>query len=122
MKFFTTTLALTCTLLSFSQDTTEQFTFPAEFEKHDAIWMAASGGLTPKNELLLKIIPILAPYITINLIVDHESTASMLEAEFKMRSIDERNVRIFVHGAEVYRNVRDPGPVFLKGNKGNLMI
>src|SRR5215471_19414037 len=109
MKFFTTTLALTCTLLSFAQDTTEQFTFPAEFERHDAIWMAASGGLTPKNELLLKIIPILVPYVTINLIVDRESTASMLDAEFKKRAIDERDVHIFVRGAEVFRNIRDLG-------------
>src|SRR5215470_17775605 len=107
MKLLMTAVALTCTLLSFAQDTSEQFTFPAEFEKHDAIWMAASGGLTPKNEILLKIIPILAPYVRINLIADHESTASMLKAEFKKRAINERDVRLFVYGGQVFRNVRD---------------
>ena len=29
---------------------------------------------------------------------------------------------MFPYGSNPYRNLRDPGPVFLKSNKGNLMI
>jgi agmatine deiminase len=103
----------------------EEFRFPAEFEKHEAIWMAwrvppTDRGLV-KAETLFQIINAIDDYVKIHLIIDHDSVSHMLHSEFKKRGINESQVQMFVF-PNPYSNVRDPGPVFLKSDKGNLMI
>ena len=112
-------------IATFSQNETEHFTFPGEFENHEAIWMA--WKLFPviakfKEETSYNVIKALTPYVKINLIVHHDSIIAILNDEFIKRGIDKSKVQMFVYGSNPYRNVRDPGPVFLKSNKGNLMI
>src|SRR5215207_6674206 len=111
--------------IAFSQTQTEYFTFPTEFEKHEAIWM---GWRTPptsrridKSETLLQLIKELTPNVKVNLFVDSDSVSNYLYEEFAIRKIDKKMVTMFVF-PNPYSNVRDPGPVFLKSNKGNLMI
>ncbi len=110
---------------AFSQKDPEYFTFPAEFEKHDAIWMswripANSRGIA-KTETILQIIKTLTPYVHVNLFIDSDSVSNYLHEEFAKRGIDKKKVTMFEF-PNPYSNVRDPGPVFLKSNKGNLMI
>jgi agmatine deiminase len=110
---------------AFSQKEPEHFTFPAEFEKHEAIWMgwritATSRGIS-KTETVLQIIKSLTPHVKVNLFVDSDSVTNYLYEEFAKRKIDKKMVTMFVF-PNPYSNVRDPGPVFLKSNKGNLMI
>ena len=111
-------------IISFSQKPAEYFSFPAEFEKHDAIWMGWRTTTTrgiDKSETLLRIIKSLTPYIKVNLFVDHDSTIETLQKEFRKIGINKNRVQMFVF-PNPYSNVRDPGPVFLRSNKGNLMI
>ena len=111
--------------VSFTQTKTQEvFTFPAEFEKHEAIWMAWKifpAAARFKEETVFDVIKALTPYVAIKLLIDHDSVSKRLYEEFKKRGIDKNKVSMFVY-PNPYRNVRDPGPVFLKSNKGNLMI
>lgn len=102
----------------------EHFTFPAEFEKHEAIWMAWKkfpAVARFKEETVFNVMKALTPYVPVKLLIDHDSVSTRLHEEFSKRGIDKSKVSMFVY-PDPYRNVRDPGPVFLKSNKGNLMI
>lgn len=123
--FFFVFLIFFININAFSQKVSEHFTFPAEFEKHEAIWMgwritATSRGIN-KSETILQIIKSLTPHVKVNLFVDSDSVSNYLYEEFAKRGIDKNKVHMFVF-PNPYSNVRDPGPVFLKSNKGNLMI
>ncbi len=107
-----------------SQNEAEHFSFPAEFEKHESIWMgwkAITNRGIDKSEALLNIIKSLTPYVKINLFIDNDSLSKYLNEQFERLGIDKSKVELFVY-PNTHSNVRDPGPVFLKSNKGNLMI
>ena len=110
---------------AFGQKEPEHFSFPAEFEKQDAVWMGWRSTITSrgldKSEDLLRIIKAVTPFVKVNLLIGHDSVRNVLYKEFEKRGIDKSRVQMFVY-ANPYSNVRDPGPVFLKSNKGNLMI
>jgi len=110
---------------AFSQKEPEHFTFPAEFEKQDAVWMGLRSTITgrglDKSEDLLRIIKAVTPFVKVNLFIGHDTIRNVLQKEFEKRGIDKNKVQMFVY-ANPYSNVRDPGPVFLKSDKGNLMI
>lgn len=125
MKYLILLLLSFSCATAFSQNEPEHFTFPAEFEKHEAIWMA--WKIFPvmakfKEETSYSVIKALTPHVKVNLIIHHDSIIAILNDEFKKRGIDKNKVQMFTYGSNPYRNVRDPGPVFLKSNKGNLMI
>jgi agmatine deiminase len=108
------------------QNESEVFSFPAEFEKQEAIWMAwksISGRGINKSEALLNIIKALTPYVRVNLFIDHDSLRADLYKQFEKLEIDKTKVELFeCPNLHWNVNVRDPGPVFLKSNKGNLMV
>ncbi len=83
MRLATATIAFLLTSITQAQsEKEEQFSFPAEWEKHDAIWMGwrtITGRGIDKSETLLRIIKSLTPYIKVNLFIDHDSTSSMLQ-------------------------------------------
>lgn len=110
---------------SFSQKESEHFTFPAEFEKQDAVWMGWKSTITSrgldKSDDLLRIMKAVTPFVKVNLLISHDSIRNVLYKEFEKRGIDKNRIQMFVY-INPYSNVRDPGPVFLKSNKGNLMI
>src|SRR5687767_2906387 len=85
---------------AFSQKEPEHFTFPAEFEKHEAIWMgwritATSRGIN-KTETVLQIIKLLTTHVKVNLFVDNDSVSNYLYEEFSKRKIDKKKVKMFV--------------------------
>lgn len=110
---------------SFAQPTPEQFTFPAEFEKQDAVWMTwldvpAFAG-EPIGNTSFEIIKNLVPYVRVNLLINDDSTRSVLQKRFLNNQIDTSKVQMIVY-KNPWFNLRDPGPVFLKGNQGHLKI
>ena len=121
------TLIISYFLLSFNtygQASPEGFTFPAEFEKHDAIWMGWKTITTrgiDKSETLLTIIKALTPTVRVNLFIDNDSLRGFLHNKFEEWNINKDQIEMFVY-PNPYSNVRDPGPVFLKNQKGNLAI
>ena len=103
----------------------EQFTFPAEWEKHEAIWMTwrmpPSSRRIAKSHTVIEIIKTLTPHVKVNLFIDNDSVVNSIYELFAIAGINKNKVQMFVYPLP-YSNVRDPGPVFLKSNKGNLMI
>jgi len=123
-KTFISLLFFLSRLIAYNQNDPEHFTFPAEFEKHEAIWMAWKifpAAAAFKEETVFNVLKALTPYVPVKLLIDHDSVTKRLHEEFNKRGIDKNKVSMFVY-PNPYRNVRDPGPVFLKSNKGNLMI
>lgn len=122
---FTISLVLILQQISFAQPTPEQFTFPAEFEKQDAVWMtwldvpAFSGK--PIGNTSFEIIKNLVPYVRVNLLVNDDSTRMLLRKRFLSNYIDTSKIQMIVY-KNPWFNLRDPGPVFLKGNQGHLKI
>ncbi len=100
MRLATATIAFLLNSITQAQSLKEeQFTFPAEFEKQDAVWMGwrtvTSRGID-KSETLLRIIKSLTPYIKVNLFIDHDSTSSMSQKEFIKEGISGKKVKMFV--------------------------
>jgi agmatine deiminase len=54
----------------------EQFTFPAEWEKHEAIWMSwrmpPSSRSIAKSHTVIEIIKTLTPHVKVNLFIDND--------------------------------------------------
>ncbi len=130
--FITLHLALIISFLipatSLAQPSTEEhFSYPAEWEKQEAVWLSwrgrsnNQGGSESKAILIVNMIKELTPYVKVNLFVDTDSTKNDVLKRLKKNGIDENKVELVVF-PNPYGNVRDPGPVFLKSNKGNLAI
>jgi agmatine deiminase len=110
---------------SFSQPTSEHFSFPAEFEKQDAVWMTWVDGTffagDSIGENILEIIKQLVPYVRVTLFVNDDSTRTYLHKRFSKNGIDVSKVNMIIY-RDPWFNLRDPGPVFLKGSHAHLMI
>ncbi len=125
-KLATVTIVFLLSTTTQAQNSNEEnFTFPAEFEKHEAIWMSwrmpPSSRSIAKSHTLIEIIKTLTPHVKVNLFIDNDSVVNSIHELFAIAGIDKNKVQMFVY-PNPYSNVRDPGPVFLKSNKGNLMI
>ncbi len=124
-KNFTIAFLLIANQLLFAQPSSEQFTFPAEFEKQDAVWMTwldvpAFAG-KPIGNTSFEIIKQLVPYVRVNLLVTDDSTRRVLQKRFLSNQIDTSKVHMIVY-KNPWFNLRDSGPVFLKGDEGHLKI
>ena len=109
----------------FAQSTPEQFTFPAEFEKQDAVWMTwcdvpAFAG-KPIGDTSFEIIKQLVPYVRVNLLVTDDLTRTVLQSRLLRSQIDTSRIHLIVY-RNPWFNLRDPGPIFLKGDQGHLKI
>ncbi len=109
----------------FAQETTEFFSYPAEFERQDAIWMswvdAANFSGESTGECLLDMIQAITPHEKVNLFIDGDSTRTLLLGKFRQRKIDAQQVNMIVYPVQ-WLCLRDTGPIFLRGDQGNLMI
>ncbi len=81
MRLATATIAFLLTGMTKAQSLKEeQFTFPAEWEKHEAVWLSwrgrsnNHGGSESKAILIVNMIKELTPYVKVNLFVDTDST------------------------------------------------
>src|SRR5689334_8489357 len=88
-------LLFSVAIISFAQDAKEQFIFPAEFEKIDAIWMG--WGITTYTDtaskedveiIRLRMVKALTPYVQVDLIVDDITQRNSLVAKFLISNID----------------------------------
>jgi agmatine deiminase len=120
-------LLLSANITAFAQDGKEQFIFPAEFEKIDAIWMG--WGITTYTDtaskedvenIRLQMLRALTPYVQVHLIVNDTVQRNLLAKKFLISNIDTSKI-IFFYSPNWHFWLRDYGPVFLKGNKGHLM-
>lgn len=119
-------LLFSVNIITLAQDVKEQFLFPAEFEKIDAIWMG--WGIhtytdTASNEdvenIRLKMVQALIPYVQMHLIVNDIIQRDSLVAKFLNSNIDTSKITFF-YSPNWHFWLRDYGPVLLKSNQGHL--
>ena len=104
----------------------EHFTFPAEWEEHDFVWITWSSEAYWSGEstdkLIIDIIKALQPFVKMKVVVkgaeEQEKVSRLLRDRVTVR---EENVE-FVAIPENDRWLRDMGPIFLKGDKGSFKI
>lgn len=105
--------------------TENSFLYPAEFEEHESIWLAwptyqYEPGY-PNEDVVLKIIESLAPYVSVDLMVQDKAEAEKVEAIFKAGNIPYDHVRFrLIPREDIW--IRDMGPIFLKNGQGKLKI
>jgi agmatine deiminase len=102
----------------------EFFTFPAEFDKQEAVWMVARpfDSERPTIGVAVQMIKALAPTVKIRLMVADEKAKEAVAKLLKANGVDERQVSYWTTTSSPTRWYRDVGAIFLKSNKGNLKV
>jgi agmatine deiminase len=124
MKAFSSVTALVLlATLSCNQPNPEEFTYPAEFEKIDAIWMnwnvSAFHTDGRPERIILEMTKEITPNAKMNMIVINDSVKTAAVQSMLNYGIDTSKVKFYFYPRH-NRFVRDYGPVFLRGNKGTL--
>jgi agmatine deiminase len=125
-KYLLPILLLSVSVIGIAQNEAEQFSFPAEFEKIDAVWMGwgiTTYTDTASNEdvenIRLQMLQALTPYVKVHLIVNDTTQQRSLIKKFLAFNIDTTNI-IYFYSPNWHFWLRDYGPIFLRGNKGQL--
>lgn len=113
---------LSCSQSIITEDT---FLYPAEFDKHESIWLAwptYEYELDYSNDdVVLKIIESLAPYVLVDLMVRDEAEREKVQNIFKAKNIPYEHVRFrLIPRGDIW--IRDMGPIFLKNGNGQMKI
>ena len=101
----------------------ETLVCPAEFERQDSVWLLwptyEHKRGRPSEEVTMRIIKELAPFVNVSLGVQDEQETAMVKRVLKENGIPDRHVRYYVipHN-EIW--VRDTGPTFVRDSAGGL--
>jgi len=113
---------LSCSQTIITKDT---FVYPAEFEEHESIWLAwptyqYEPGYS-NEDVVLKIIESLAPYVSVDLMVRDEAEMEKVQNIFAAKNIPHDHVRFrLIPREDIW--IRDMGPIFLKNGRGEIKI
>jgi agmatine deiminase len=102
----------------------EFFTFPAEFDKQEAVWMVARpfDSERPTIGVVIQMIKALTPAVKVRLMVADEKAKEEVHNLLKANGVDERQVSYWTTASSPTRWYRDIGAIFLRSNKGNLKV
>ena len=101
------------------------YTFPAEFEEHEAIWVkwtTEAYRRKPTDIAVKAIIKALNPYVKVKVVTVSEEQTSQVKAIFQKEQIPFDHVEFVINPHSVNRWTRDSGPIFLQNNQGKLKI
>lgn len=113
-------------ILTGCQNTDDTFTFPAEWEPHDAVWLTFLGG--PMDDVAFTMAEAIAPHAIVKAVVPGTDVynrpthrlAYEIQARFKQLGIP--SDRIDVIRSDTLVQTRDTGPIFVKNDAGDLRI
>ena len=112
-------------LISCSKDPTnkDSFTFPPEWDEHEAIWMGWEDNKRGEvsNEFLLDVAKVLTKYVKLNIIVQNDSVEASVRQKVNDMNIPADSITFFKHHNTFFW-MRDPGPFFMKNKNGDLAI
>jgi agmatine deiminase len=102
----------------------EFFTFPAEFDKQEAVWMVARpfDSERPTIGIAIQMIKALTPTVKVRLMVADEKAKEEVRNLLKANGVDETQVSYWTTASSPTRWYRDVGAIFLRSNKGNLKV
>lgn len=96
------------------------YTYPAEWEKQQSVWLAWSGS-PDLNIVSTEIIQALLPSTRVDLVVKDKKTLNEASRFLKGYKVDTKKIKFHIYeGANIF--IRDPGPLFLKKDDGSAMI
>lgn len=95
---------------------------PAEWEKHDAVWLGwqadSTLGFYP---VVTEMIKTLTPNVTVKIAFDSDSLMQTAKSYLKRNQIDTSNIKFYVMPGDRYW-IRDHGAAFLVNSKGELGV
>ncbi len=108
-------------LLSCNQKN-DKFYMPAEWEKHDAVWLGweadSTYGFYP---VVTEMIKTLTPNVTVKIAFDSDSLMQTAKSYLQRHQVDTSNIKFYVMPGDRYW-IRDHGAAFLVNKKGELGI
>jgi agmatine deiminase len=110
----------------YGESAPSNYTWPAEFEKQEAIWMQWPSEIynqksTPINPALINIIKALDPYIQINIAARSTDEIAQIRILLQNNGYSGTNAHFYVFD-HLSIWARDVGPVFVKDNQGKLNV
>src|SRR5437879_2415287 len=102
------------------QQSPETFTFPAEFGRHDAVWMVWAGE-PGHDHVSTQAIVAMSPFVRIELVVEEERLKDHARRTLLAAGVDLGRIRIHVQSPTDFY-YRDDGPLFLVGSRGGLKV
>ena len=108
-------------LLSCNQQE-DKYYMPAEWEKHDAVWLGweadSTLGFYP---VVTEMIKTLTPNVTVKIAFDSDSLMQTAKSYLKRQQIDTSNIKFYVMPGDRYW-IRDNGAAFIINSKGQLGV
>lgn len=102
------------------------YVFPGEFEKQQAIWLqwpsdVYNSGSRPVNPVMVSIVKALAPYITVNLMVQGADEIGQVKNLLNTSGYTGDNVKYYIiNHMSVW--ARDVGPIFVRDSQNRLSV
>jgi len=112
-------LAVLITSCNNEESKTKRFSFPPEWEPHEAIWtdFASERSIIPNQQAKLKIIATLSNYAKTNVVYDDDSLKDVAVNNLSQLQAYLSNIS-FIKTSSPMNWIRDPGPIFITdGNK-----
>ena len=98
----------------------ETYTYPAEWEPQEAIWLVWRGT-EPMDSLTVTMIRALAPHVAVQVIVARENLVETARSRLRSEGVGLAALDFLVlESSDFY--IRDFGPLFLRGSRGGMKV
>jgi len=100
----------------------DNYYMPAEWEKHDAVWLGwQSDSTLGFYPVVTEMIKTLTPNVTVKIAFDSDSLMKTAKSYLKRQQVDTSNIKFYVMPGDRYW-IRDHGAAFLVNSKGKLGV
>lgn len=121
LPFIATLILFACTTKKYSRPA-ETFYMPAEWERHDAVWLGwEKDSLRGYYPAIVNIIKALASNVTVKIAFDNDTLRQKAKAFLLSQGIDSTMYKSYIMPGDRYW-IRDHGAAFLLNGKGDLGV